>query len=122
MLQQTKVNEIFGMVGLSKKVAIYVPSTINVSEHIDNSKYVEHALFLLSSLFGGATSTNNVGGYVAQNGELITENVTVVYAYCSDSSYNEENLLKIKEFCEFLKIKMGQECIGIEANNSMFFI
>lgn len=43
---------------LDSKVAIYVPSTINVSEEIDNTKQVLDVIRKLSEMFGGATASD----------------------------------------------------------------
>ena len=41
---------------LNSKVAIYVPSTMNVNEECDNTEYVKNTIKQLSTWFGGATA------------------------------------------------------------------
>ncbi len=106
---------------LDSKVSIYVPSTVNVSEHIDNKKFVDYVLSELAKLFGGATSTAAMGAYMSQAGELIRENVTICYSNCKSQDF-AANMGKILEICNTLKNEMSQECISIEFNGQMAWI
>lgn len=106
---------------LSSKVAIYVPSTMNVNESCDNSDQVRRVMIELSNMFGGATSTPAAGGWVCQTGELVLENITIVYSYCKDSDL-QANFDKIIAICESLKKDMNQEAITLEINGQIAFI
>src|SRR5690606_22150776 len=48
---------------LGEIVKIYVPSTMNVDEPIDNTPYVNKTLEELSALFGGATAIEGSGAW-----------------------------------------------------------
>ena len=106
---------------LSSKVAIYVPSTLNVTESVDNSEKVNDTLTFLSKLFGGATKTDAVGSWLCASGELVKERVCVVYAYCNSDQLNASASTVIN-FCEQLKKDMGQETISLEINNELYFV
>ena len=71
---------------LDSKVSIYVPSTTDVNVPVDNSEYVRKVITKLASMFGGATASRAVGGWVAATGETIIEDVTIVYAFAQASS------------------------------------
>ena len=47
---------------LDSKVSIYVPSTVNVNEPVDNKQQVIAVIRQLSTMFGGATASDAVGG------------------------------------------------------------
>lgn len=108
-------------VKLSCQVKIYVPSTINVNENIDNSEWVDKALSLLSTEFGGATSTKALGAWVAQNGQLIKENVTLVFAYANQDKL-EQKIESIYDFCLLMKVALSQEAIALEVNGDMYLV
>lgn len=106
---------------LDCKVSIYVPSTTNVNEKCDNSAQVMNVITELSKLFGGATASQAVGGWVCEDGNTVVENVTIVYAFCTTDQLNQ-NIDKVISICETLKKEMSQEAISLEINGQLGFI
>lgn len=106
---------------LNTKVAIYVPSTIDVNKPIDNSEFCAYVQRKLSEMFGGATTNEAYGSYVCNNGELLNEKVSIVYSFCS-SSQIMKNIESVVQICEYLKKEMSQESILLEVNNKVKFI
>ena len=106
---------------LNCEIAIFVPSTVNVDEPIDNAKYVKATLAKLSGIFGGATAQSAYGGWVAESGNLVTEKVTIVYANCT-SEQLEENISECVEYAKQLCKDMSQECISVRVNGKLGFI
>lgn len=106
---------------LDCKVAIYVPSTINAVDACDNTPFVRRTLETLCNMFGGATSSAAVGGWMSPTHGLITESVTVVYAFCSSDDL-AARFADIVNFCQSLKKDMAQEAILIEVNGQCKFI
>lgn len=117
------VKELNGVNSLKNKVAIYVPSTIDVYKTVDSTPFVNEVTKELCLLFGGATSQNAVGSWYSNElNKLVTENVTIVYSFISDSDFNEENLKKVVSIAKKLCKDMSQECISVEVNNNLNFI
>lgn len=106
---------------LNCKVAIYVPSTVDVNKEIDNAEYVKSVIRELSIMFGGATATPSVGGWVSAIGETVIENVSIVYSFCT-SEQLVENIDAVLGICEKLKIDMSQEAITLEINGQVKFV
>lgn len=106
---------------LDSKVAIYVPSTINVSEETDNRKQVLNVIRRLSEMFGGATASDAVGGWVSQTGEVIVEKVKVVYSFCTTGQL-KDRIDDILSICEDLKNEMKQEAVTLEINGQVKFV
>lgn len=106
---------------LDCKIAIYVPSTKNVNESVDNTEQVHEVIKELSSMFGGATASEAVGGWVSENGDTVLEKVTIVYSFCSSEDLRKhfESVYKI---CERIKEEMTQEAITLEVNGQVKFI
>jgi hypothetical protein len=75
----------------------------------------------LSDMFGGATSTPASGAYRTTDGSLVTEAITIVYAYCT-SEQAEKHMPAVMALCDKLKNDMSQECITLEYNNQIAFI
>lgn len=106
---------------LNSKVAIYVPSTVDVDKTTDNEGQTLNVIRELSLLFGGATATKAVGGWVCNNGQTVVEQINIVYSFCTTEqlSTHFEAVLGI---CNRLKKDMRQEAITLEVNGQVAFI
>jgi hypothetical protein len=106
---------------LNSKVAIYVPSTINVNEECDNTQYVKNTIKQLSTWFGGATATPTIGGWVSAAGEVVVENVSIVYSFCTTEDL-QKYAADIIALCESIKHDMRQEAVTLEINGQVKFV
>lgn len=106
---------------LKSKVAIYIPSTININQSIDNSEQVKKACVFLSGLFGGCTAVNASGSWISVAGDLIQEPVTIVYAFCSKYQLMRAKKSIVK-FCKNICSEMSQEAVSLEINNQLYFV
>lgn len=110
------------LIRLSAKIAIYVPSTINVDQTADNSKQVDRVLRSLSVWFGGATASDAVGAWVSDTtGATVTEKIKYCFSYCTTDLLNK-HIDDVLNLCTALKNEMGQEAISLEINNELYFI
>jgi len=108
---------------LKKSVAIYVPGTKNVDVPLRRSEQRPYELDVigkLSRLFGGATSFPALGGYVAQAGNLVVENIRVVRA--SAETLQPADLAAVREIANDLRLALGQESVSIEVNGALDFV
>jgi hypothetical protein len=116
------MNEVFGD-GLANRMVLYIPSTANVNQSITQEhaeQWVEAALRLLSTLFGGATAIRAVGSWVSHSDTLVTENVTIVYAFADELS--TKKLTAVKQFALKLKRELGQESVAVEVNGKLYLL
>lgn len=105
------------------KVTFYVPSTKNVGEKLTRSErraLVTRVENVFSQNFGGATSTEAVGSYVAESGKLIRERVTLVTSYHALDT--REALAIVIPLAQAIKSEYGQESIAIETELGIDFI
>ena len=106
---------------LQSRVSIYVPSTKNVNEHIDNTEIVMRTIGQLSDWFGGATASKAIGGWRCQDGSVVVEDVTIVYSFCTDEQL-QEHAHDILGVCERIKEEMTQEAVTLEINGQVKFV
>ena len=106
---------------LSCQVKVYVPSTIGVKQAFDSIEWVDKALALLSKEFGGATASSAMGAWVSNQGELVKENVSVVFAYARQEQL-EQSIDRVYDFCLEMKTALTQEAIALEVNGDMYLI
>ena len=116
-----KSRKLKNLIKLSCRVAVYVPSTVDVNQATDNAEQVDGTLRLLSSLFGGATAADAMGCWLSDAGSLIKERITVVYAYCS-SDQIKEAIEQVLSHAESIKQAMKQESVAIEVNGELYFV
>lgn len=106
---------------LSQRVAVYIPSTIDVDTATDNREQIAACASLLSSLFGGATATAARGYWMSGAAGLVGEDVTVVYSF-GTAEQMTEHMPDVVRFAEQLKKDMAQEAISLEYNGELYLI
>lgn len=106
---------------LSSSVRVYVPSTVNVNQCIDSQEWTDKALKFLSECFGGSTASNALGAWVSNNGELVKENVTMVFSYANQADL-ESSIEKVYNFCLEMKMALTQEAIALEVNGELYLV
>lgn len=105
------------------RVALYVPSTIDIDKKLppeSAARAVNATMRLLSRLFGGATAMPANGAWLASNGELVIENVTIVYAFAAELSADAMN--EIRYYASAMRRVLGQDAIALETNSGLEFI
>lgn len=109
---------------LQHRVAVYVPSTVDVDKVADTEKWVEMAASGLVNLYGGATVTEGVGyWYSDEKQAMIRESVKIVYAYSDDlQGMDGAKINQVLSFCEHMKEALKQEAISLEIDNELYFI
>ena len=106
---------------MDNKVSIYVPSTVNVNQRTNNKKQVMDTIKKMSILFGGATSYKCTGGWITDSGDIVTEQVNIVYSFCDKQSLHN-NLANVINICQQIKKDMAQEAVTLEVNGKATFI
>ena len=110
--------------GLNHKVAIYIPSTYGVNSQA-GQLFIEAAIkrvaVLFSEWFGGATSQEVFGYWQSETKGLVKESVTIVYAYCDDSTLDAK-LADIEKMAEDIKLFFSQEAVSVEIDNRLYFV
>lgn len=120
MEKTKKVNSLKNLTCLKERVAVYVPSTVNVDEEVDNTSYVHEVLKEFSEIFGGATAINADGAWVSNEKGIVLEKNTIIYSFTNN--LNNETIDKILNICQWLKDEMKQEAISLVINNQLYFI
>lgn len=121
--ETTKVKQSSALKGqfyLEDVVKIYVPSTYNVDQPIDNTPYVNKSLEEFSRMFGGATAIDGTGSWLSDDDQLVTENVTIVYSFAED--LDKKRINRVVAYAKSLKEEMKQSSVSLEVNGKMYFI
>lgn len=116
-----KLAALAGLIELSSVVKLYVPSTVNTNQSVDNSAMVERVETALASWFGGATAFNAVGAWTSPATGLVLENVTIVQAYCDEAGL-QAHIADFIRLAQVVKHEMSQEAVALEVNNKLYLL
>jgi hypothetical protein len=106
------------------EMAVYVPSTQDVDKVISDSEMknrVTEVSKYLANLFGGFTRTDKVGGYLANNNQVVVENVEPVTAFATKQDFESNKNALISKLSEWAR-KWGQEAIGFEYEGDLYYV
>lgn len=98
---------------LEYQFGIVVPST-DYDKKISNSQFqnrIKGTKKFLSQLFGGTSSTKEIGSYLSDNGNVIDENGVMVESSMTLQQY-KRNKNKIEQYIKKKKKDWKQERIG----------
>lgn len=107
---------------LNQFVSVYVPGTKGLSGNLsdeERGQYITATARKLTAEFGGATAIPSIGYYIADNGDLIEEKVTIVKSYYSDKPAALEFALNV---AAWLKSELGQELVSVETETGLQFV
>jgi CRISPR-associated protein Cmr2 len=106
---------------LERRVAIYVPTTVDVNVPADTSLHVEQTLQLMAQLFGGATWSeqeglymSNVAGMVREKNIVVRSNTTTEVLY--------RHLPTLVGFVGELQYELRQETMAMELDGEMLLL
>lgn len=113
--------DVYRRLSLNHAVALFVPSTMDVDDTVDNTEQVQSALAFLGGVFGGATSSDAEGVWRSEDSGLVTEQVTVVRTFVSKRAL-DEHLDDVISFASTLKRDMKQEAVAISVDNQLILV
>lgn len=116
-----KANKMFH---LPLELAVYVPSTQDVDKVISESELkerVDEVSEYLARLFGGFTKSDKVGGFMASNSELVTEDVVPVVSFATKDAFEANKNKLVMKLSEWAK-RWGQEAIGFEFEGDLYYV
>lgn len=109
-------------VKMGSRIAIYVPTTINVDQTYETSKQVEDTLRFLSSKFGGSTAFKAQGAWAeGYDKAIVREDITICVAYTTEIKL-DQSIKDLKIYCQSLKHELQQSAIGVEIQDAFYLI
>lgn len=108
-------------IALPERVALYVPSTQDVTHATDNTAQVERVAREFCGWFGGATAQQSAGYWISDTAGLVREAVTIVYAACTAAQLRE-HLPDVLQLAQQIKAEMQQEAVSAEINGTLYII
>ena len=102
---------------LKEKSAVYVPEGLPASNAAVTMVAEE-----LSAMFGGATAlaAGNNGFWLDSDDELVRDEITIVYAFHSESTQRDFD--RLRDLCTFLAYELNQDCISLEYAGMLHFV
>lgn len=112
---------IVGRIGRGNQITLFIPTTVATDQATDTSVYVQKALALLGSLFGGATCTQAQGVWNSQEVGLVGEVIYLVRSYATKEAL-DQHLSQVVQFMEQTKVELAQEAMALEVNKKLILI
>ena len=113
--------EVYRRLSLNHSVALFVPSTMDVDQSVDNRAQVQETLSFFGNLFGGATSSNAEGAWRSEDSGIVTEQVTIVKTFVSRKAL-DTYLDEVFSFASQLKVNMKQEAVAVSVDNRLILV
>jgi hypothetical protein len=82
--------------------------------------YVNGVSHEMTRIFGGCTTFDVSGGYMASSGDMIREGVVICKSFCKELT--GELASKVIELALHVKTAMEQEVVAIEYNGKMVWV
>jgi hypothetical protein len=115
------LREAYRRLSLNHVVGIFVPSTLDVDQAVDNKAQVQEVLSFFGSIFGGATSSDAEGCWQSEDGGLVVEQVTIVRTFVSKKAL-DQHLDDVISFATKLKKEMRQEAVAVDVDNQLILV
>jgi hypothetical protein len=108
--------------GWQHEFQIYIPNTFDVDGAISaefRADLLVKVQVAFSQEFGGFTITEAVGGWVSANGQLVTEQVTIVSS--SADEITPRRLRLVRQVALAVKHQLQQEAVSVRVDGTLFF-
>jgi hypothetical protein len=109
---------------LNRRVAIYVPTTIDGNIPLDDATILHwrlKATKYFAQTFGGCSVTFGLGAWISPIHGLIEEKKIIVYSFTDDAGM-KANLPGVQHFARHMLHELRQEAVSLEIDNSMELI
>ena len=109
---------------LKHSVALYVPTTCNVSKQASKQAVIERLQAiqrLFANQFGGFTTYQAQGGWVDTNGNLVTEDVFIVKSACTAQKLKESTAW-LHNLAARMAKAWKQEAVTLEVDGKLEFV
>lgn len=113
----------FGGIARGERVAVYVPNKDMDGAPVEQKKWVDELVLVLSGMGGGATVMPPVTGawLNADTGQLILEEPVIVYSYVDPNLFIERHL-QLLDFVRRLGKETNQGAVGVEYGGTFFTV
>lgn len=115
------VGELVDRVERVHQISVFIPTTINIDEVVDTSRYVERTMAFFGEKFGGATCNEANGVWNSSKGDLVAETVNIVVSYTTEDSLNMY-VDDVIEYVKVIKAELSQDAMAIEINKKLILI
>lgn len=122
--KEINIAEAFGATdGRDQRFAIYIPNKDKHGKHVDQEKWINKTLMLLSEICGGATVMPPVrGAWLNQESKgLVIEEPVLVYTFIEPHNF-AKRMSEIKDLMHEIGKKTRQGQMAFEFNQTFYLI
>jgi hypothetical protein len=104
-------------------ISIFIPSTLNVNEHIDNSYYVNYSYNYIKKIYNNVSVKyyNTVGSWYSEDlKKVVIENITIITLELN--TITETDIINFVNLAAWIKQEMQQESVSIAINSALAIV
>lgn len=104
-------------------ISIFVPSTFNINNNIDNSYYINYAYNYIKNLYNNANIKyyDTKGSWFSEElKKVVIENITIITAELS--TITEADIINFIKLAAWIKQEMSQEGVSIAMNTALAIV
>lgn len=117
-----KKNDFINLNEDENNISVFIPSTINYNESIDNTEYVKKYMTFIRNRFKNENIVikNAKGSYKEESGNITYENVSIIEVVKEKLSVDD--IAFMVELADLVKNDMKQWCVSVGINNSLALV
>lgn len=107
----------------NNQISIFIPSTTNINQKVDNKKYIEHSLNYLERFYDitRINHYNTKGSWYSEDKkQVIEEDITIMTV--NTAELTEVDISIFVELANWIKKEMAQEGVSISINTSLAIV
>jgi len=107
----------------NNNISIFVPSTLNVNKHIDNSYYVNYSYNYIKKIYNKANIKyyDTVGSWFSDDLQrVVIENITIITVELN--TITEADIINFIKLATWIKQEMSQEGVSITINTALAIV
>lgn len=102
-------------------ISIFIPSTIDISQKMDNGEFVQYSENYLMRFFGNTYTYNSQGSWYSDElKQVIIEDITIIQVALNKVTEQDINIFV--SLAKHIKQEMSQEGVSIAINNSLAIV
>ncbi len=116
-------SEFIGIYEKNNNISLFVPSTVNINQHVNNRYFINYCYNKLKSLY----NNNNIKYYDTKGSwwsndknDIVKEDITIITV--DAETITENDIYNFIQLANWIKKEMSQEGVSLTINNALAIV